>query len=351
MSNKQEQIAVIDLGNGTTSYLGGNGKSGSFSSLVAEFTGSRAAEGFNRELFKLKNGRQYLVGEDCREEGAATRSTDSSFYKSVEIKVLFLKALKDLGIKAPLIVTGLPTEFVATHKQDFEKNLRTWAAEEGFNPSQIVILPQYVGPLFDPELLDEEGKQIPPALIAKGKFGVIDIGHGTTDAGQIVDGKGSQHRFGMSKGVSDFHKELLAHLKTPESMKSAASKKGQKLPQDFKVDKQTNEHTMDAWMRQGHISWRGEKLDIFAISHDLRVKFADQILPQVIDQIWGSTDLLEGMICAGGGMKILGHEILKRYIHCKIYMANDPSMSIVRGYYRYAKTQLVPVRPTDAVKG
>jgi hypothetical protein len=351
VSYKQEQIVAIDLGNGTTSYIAGNGRHGSYSSLVATFNGAKGAEGFNRDIFKLKNGQQYLVGEDCREEGAGSRSTDSSFYKSNEIRVLFIKALRDVGIKNPLIVTGLPTEFYASHKAEFEKSLRAWATEEGFQPAAVVVLFQYAGPLFDPELLDEEGKQIPPALIAKGKFGVIDIGHGTTDAGQIVDGKGSTHRYGFSKGVSDFHKELLAQLANPEQLNSQIGKKANKLPAEFKLDRQTNEHTMDAWMRQGYIPFRGERLDIYEISKPLRVKFAEQILPMVINNVWGTTDLLEGMIVAGGGMKIIGKDILKQHIHTKIYMADDPSLSIVRGFYRYAKTQIVAAKQSqEAVK-
>jgi hypothetical protein len=348
MTTKLEQIVAIDLGNGTTSYIAGNDSRGTYASLVAPFSGSKAAEGFNRSIFKLSSGKQFLVGDDCREEGASTRSTDSSYYKSTAVQVLFIKALRDIGIKNPFIVTGLPTEFYDSHRQEFEKSLRQWAQEEGFQPAGVMVLPQYVGALFDPDLLDENGEQIPPGLIAKGKFGVIDIGHGTTDAGQIVDGKGSQHRFGMSKGVSDFHKELLRVLTTQEPFPGPAAKKAARLPSEFVLDKQTTEHTMDTWLRQGYIPWRGDQLDIYAITQPLRMKFGNEILSVVIKEIWGTTDLLTGMIAAGGGMKILGRDILKQHIHTKIYMAQDPSLSIVRGYFRYAKTQIVVAKPGAA---
>jgi hypothetical protein len=338
---KLDQVVAIDLGNGTTSFIAGNGIRGSFASLAAPFAGSKAAEGFNRNIFKLKGGQQFLVGDDCREEGAETRSTDSSYYRGTIIQVLFIRALRDAGVKNPFIVSGLPTEFFDSQRSEFEKNLRTWALEEGFQPAGVVVLPQYVGALFDPELLDDAGKQVPADLIAKGKFGVIDIGYGTTDVGQIVDGKGSKHKHGMSKGVSDFHKALFMELSSPDKSALLGSKKGAKLPNGFALDSQTNEYTMDVWMRQRFIPWRGDQLDIYAITQNLRARFADDILTPVIKQIWGSTDFLAGMIVAGGGMKIIGREILEQHIFCKIYMAEDPSLSIVRGYFRYASTQMV----------
>ncbi|EOU9459491.1 hypothetical protein ACOJJA_006941, partial [Pseudomonas aeruginosa] len=103
---KLEQLVAIDLGNGSTSYKAGNDASGEYPSLVAPYAGSSLGGALSREVFTTKNGRRYLVGDDCREEGARSRSTDSSFYKSDEIRVLFLKVLKDANIKNPVIATG-----------------------------------------------------------------------------------------------------------------------------------------------------------------------------------------------------------------------------------------------------
>ena len=103
---KLDQVVAIDLGNGTTSFIAGNGTRGSFASLAAPFAGSKAAEGFNRNIFKLKGGQQFLVGDDCREEGAETRSTDSSYYRGTIIQVLFIRALRDAGVKNPFIAVS-----------------------------------------------------------------------------------------------------------------------------------------------------------------------------------------------------------------------------------------------------
>jgi hypothetical protein len=339
---QEKNVVAIDLGNGTTSYIAGNGRSGSYASLVAAYTGSSGLGGeFGKNFFKTKDGRKYLIGEDCREEGARTRSTDSSFYSSNEIRVLFLKALHLADIKNPAIVSGLPTEFFNAEVTQFESHLKKWALEEGFQPSVVKILPQWAGPWFDDELADENGKVLPRDFVTKGKFGIIDIGQGTTDVGQFVNGKASDSRYGESKGVSDIHRAFFTQLQTPEQLNEALGKKDKKLPKEFALDSQTTEFTMDTWLRSGSILWRGETLDIAALSLPARQDFAADLIPRCIKKVWGSTDFLNGMILAGGGATVLGRELLKQYIHCPIYMAATPDFSIVRGYNRFFRTQML----------
>lgn len=339
MSMKLEQLVAIDLGNGSTSYKAGNGASGEYPSLVAPYAGSSLGGALSREVFTTKNGRRYLVGDDCREEGARSRSTDSSFYKSDEIRVLFLKVLKDANIKNPVIATGLPTEFFATHAAEFEADLKKWAREDGYHPELVKILPQFAGPWFDPELEDEEGNPLDPNEMVKGKYGIIDIGYGTIDGGQFNNGRVSDIRYGESSGVSDIHKAIYTSLSNPEQLNELITKKGAKLPKNFALDNQINEYTMDVWLREGHFIWRGTKIDMEPISFLARQAFTDQTIPRFIKQLWGSTDFLKGMVAAGGGTTVLGRPLLKRHITCPIYSAKDPDKSIVRGYYRFMVSQ------------
>lgn len=339
---QEKNVVAIDLGNGTTSFIAGSGRSGSFASLVAQYNGSSGLGGdFGKNFFKTSDGKKYLIGEDCREEGARTRSTDSSFYSSNEIKVLFLKALALSEIKNPAIVSGLPTEFINAELPQFEKNLKKWALEEGYQPTAVKILPQWAGPWFDDELADEHGNVLARDFVTKGKFGIIDIGQGTTDVGQFVNGKVSDSRYGESKGVSDIHRALFTQFQQPEKLNESIGKKDKRLPKEFALDSQTTEFTMDTWLRSGVITWRGERLDMGAISLPARQEFAADLIPRCIKKVWGSTDFLNGMILAGGGATVLGRELLKQYIHCPIYMSATPDLSIVRGYYRFFKTQML----------
>lgn len=339
--NELELIA-IDLGNGTTSFKAGNGKAGSFSSLVKshkDTSGLGLPPG--QEIFRTKDGAMYLVGESCREEGAAIRSTDSSFYSSNDIRVLFLRVLAECGIKNPIIVTGLPTEFFNSEVAEFEECLRKWAKGEGYFPQLIKVLPQWAGPWFDDELENEKGDRIPLDLVLKGKIGIIDIGQGTTDVGQFSNGRVSESRHGESKGVSDIHRAIFTQLKSKPESVNADSKRSNILPKDFKLDKQTTEYTIDQWIRDGYIPWRGTQIDMKQVSMAARNEFAKDVLPRCIEKVWGSTDFLAGMILAGGGATVLGLDVFKTYISCPIYRAKTPELSIVRGFYRFAKTQLI----------
>lgn len=338
----EKSLVAIDLGNGTTSFVAGNGVQGSFSSLCRAYKDtSGLGSSFSKEVFTTKDGRTFLVGESCREEGAAARSTDSSFYSSAEIHTLFLKVLHDCDIKNPIIISGLPTEFYEKGCKEFEDNLRRWAKGEGYNPQLVKVLPQWAGPWFDEMLEDESGNQIPLGLVLKGKYGIIDIGQGTTDVGQFNNGRVSEARHGESKGVSDIHRAIFTQLSTNPQSIVAEGRKQSVIPKGFKLDKQTTEHTIDQWLRQGYIPWRGEKIDMGLVSKAARNEFANDVLPRCIEKVWGSTDFMNGMILAGGGASVLGIEVFKQYIHCPIYMAKTPELSIVRGYYRFAKTQLL----------
>jgi hypothetical protein len=341
----QQDLVAIDLGNGTTSYKAGNGCEGSFSSLVVQYkdtSGLGLAKG--KEVFTTKDGKSFLVGESCREEGAKTRGTDSSFYASDDMHILFLKVLAECEIKSPVIITGLPTEFYEKEVKAFEDNLRRWAKGEGYTPKLIKVVPQWAGPWFDDELEDEKGNRIPLDLVLDGKFGIIDIGQGTTDVGQFANGRVSDARHGESKGVSDIHRAIFTQLKSkPESLNPDNSKRNQVIPKDFALDLQTTEYTIDQWIRAGYIPWRGDRLDMSIISQQARNDFAKDVLTRCIEKVWGSTDFLTGMILAGGGATVLGLEVFKPYISCPIYMAKTPELSIVRGFYRFALTQLIDV--------
>lgn len=340
--SKEQELIAIDLGNGTTSYKSGSNKMASFSSLVRAYKDtSGLGVGVAKEVFKTKDGSTYLVGESCREEGATTRSTDSSFYASPDIRILFLKVLHDCAIKSPIIVTGLPTEFFASEAKEFEENLRRWAKGEGYSPRLIKVVPQWAGPWFDDELEDEQGKPVPLDVVLRGKFGIIDIGQGTTDVGQFNNGRVSEARHGESKGVSDIHRAIYTQLKSKPEALNPDNKRNSVIPKDFQLDRQTTEYTIDQWIRDGFIPWRGEKLDMSVISHQARNEFAKDVLPRCIEKVWGSTDFLSGMILAGGGATVLGLDVFKTYIKCPIYKAKTPELSIVRGFYRFAKTQLL----------
>lgn len=330
MSVKLSQLLAIDLGNGVTCYKTAE-KSGSFVSLVAEATSN--GSGLESSLFRVGK-KSYLVGDRCTIETVQARSTDSSYYASEQIKVLFLYGLAEAGIKNPVIITGLPTEFYESHKADLAANLKKWALEAGYHPEGIRIMPQHIGPIMDPDLIDKDGKPVQSDRLA-GMIGIMDIGQGTIDVGQMWNGQPSIGKhWGENKGVSDIHKAVLTHFKTPEQPASKRVK-GKKVvfPEALARDKQLSVQRIDSYFRQGYVLYQGEKLDIWDITEDIRRDFSAAHVGRAISEMWGVTDGLDGMVVAGGGAIVLGRKILSEQIKCPIYMPKDPGMSIVNGFY------------------
>jgi hypothetical protein len=335
---QEEKLVAIDIGNSHTS-IKTTTRIIEFASLVVPQSETEISS-HDQEAFKTTFG-SYLIGAQFIEEGVKTRSIDSSFYSSESFKVVFLYSLKQAGIKNPVIVTGLPTEFFEDHRKALAKNLRQWATAEGYNIEGVIISRQQSAAFYDPLLLDENGNPVDTKELINGKIGVIDIGYGTIDCGELYNGKLTKKTFGESEGVSVIHKEVLTLLQSPPSSWFGRGKKAGILPEGFSLPKSTNEHTIDKWLREGgEIPFRGEKIDLNPITKESREQYASKTIQRCINNLWGNTDFHNAIIVAGGGATVIGGDILKTKITTKIFIPKDPNLSIVRGLYEYAKLML-----------
>lgn len=330
-------IVTLDVGNGRTCFKASNGVEGAFSSLVIEYQDNNIGGNFGHTVFENRDGK-YLVGDICRGMAIPQRSTDSAYYSSVEYKVCFQYAMKEIGVSNPYLVVGLPTEFFARLQGQLRKDVQKWCNEINIHPRKIIVLPQHLGVYFDPTLKDGNGKPMNRKVLNQGKVAIVDIGHGTTDLGQFNMSKPDPtYTYGENKGVSDIHKELFAAI---QSVDTNTRSKKKLLPADFRIDKQTTVHTMDTWMRDGYVMWKGEKISLEPITRPIKESFAKNDLTRIISQLWNPTGLLPAMIVAGGGATVLGREILESIIDCPVLTSADPSMSIVWGYYEVAQSTL-----------
>jgi len=347
VSLELKKLIAIDIGNGVTSITTGGGDKYDYASLALKHAANTPRIG--SDLFKLKSGEHWVVGDNCRHLGVKSRSTDSSYYESPEFAAVFKYGLNMVGIKSIFLVTGLPTEFYDKHKAAFSKNLKAWAIEEGYQIEKLIVLPQHAGAFMDPNLLDVDGSPIDRMLL-KGRGGVIDIGQGTTDAGMFANGQPTASTFGTSEGVSDIYKDILALLRSPPEdnlkTKSAGGRAAAKprtkrpIPEGFRLDSSMDEHGIDSWVRSGYMPHNGTKIEFAPITQPILEAFAGRLLPQVITQVWGSTGTLDYMLCAGGGSAVLGPKILGKHIMCRLVIPADPGRSIVNGYHEFGVQQL-----------
>ena len=63
-------------------------------------------------------------------------------------------------------------------------------------------------------------------------------------------------------------------------------------------------------------------------------------IQRCINEMWGNTDFHTAIIVAGGGATVIGRDILETVITCPLYIPQNPNLSIVRGFYNYAKLKL-----------
>jgi hypothetical protein len=333
-----EDLVSIDIGNSHTSVQTSKGII-EFASLVIP-KDKKDASTQEHDVFTTSFG-EFHIGSQFIEDGVQTRSIDSSFYSSESFKVVFLYCLHKAGIKNPVIVTGLPTEFYDSHCDELAANLRIWSKAEGYNIEGIIPMRQQAGAFYDPLLMDKQGNPVDPAVLVSGKIGVIDIGYGTIDCGELLQGKPAKKNFGESQGVSQIHKQILTGLQSPPDSWLPKGKKTGRLPEGFVLGKSANEHTIDGWLRDGaRIPFRGEYIDLNSITKEIRQKYATTTIQRCINQLWGTTDFLNAVIVTRGGATVIGREILETVITCPIYIPQEPSLSIVRGFYTYALLML-----------
>lgn len=327
---KREQIIGIDVGNGQTCYASGNGQTGKFSTLIKrigkEDDGYGAVES---AAFDCKLGR-FIVGDMCRELGVKPRSIDTSFYESETYKVAFLKALYACEVKNPYLVIGVPIEFFKELSPKVQGMVKSLAQQEGIPLQGVRCLPQQVALFYDASMKSIVGEVKIGNELFTGKVGLLDIGYGTIDAGQFVDGRPDPiHTFGESSGVSEIHKDLFALLQNPKEL--IANKKKTGFPADFTLPKQVTVYSMDTFFKYGYIPYKGKEISLGPIVQPLLEQYVDKKIGRVISELWGTTDMMKAIIIGGGGAALLGAELLQRQIHCPILKSGEPDMSVARG--------------------
>jgi len=333
-------IVAIDVGNSHTAVKTAT-LTEEFASIVVPIA-TQTDHGQRDDVFTTSFG-SFLVGASYKEETNVTsRSTDSSYYSSDAYRVAFLYALKKAGVEKPWLTIGLPAEFFERLKEDLRANIKRWASEEGYAVQGVLILSQQTGPFYDDQLIDENGNPVPTGTLLKGKFGVIDIGYGTIDLGEFIDGKPSESKhFGESEGVQKIHKSVFTLLRHPPSNLIKKGRNKGVLPEGFSLPSDANVHTIDYWMRDNNaLFYKGEHIDLSPITEPARKAYVNTVVMHGISELWGDTGFHNGMILAGGGAAAIGRDLIKEVVTCPIYVSADPQLSVVRGFYNRAKLAL-----------
>lgn len=272
----------------------------------------------------------WLVGDKAVMNGTAERgSTDTKYYTSEEFRVMFLYALKQLGVKRAAVITGLPQESYRQLKTTHSTNVKSFTSQltkdNEFSIDLVITIPQVMGSLLSPGLKDYEGK---PVDLSRGKVGIIDIGDGTIDGAEAFEGAPNPNvHYGANKGMSDVHKAILRGFK--ESKK-------------YEIGSEVSVHLIDKWLRDGHFYYRGDEVQMSSI--DFVKKALNNYLPEIdaaIKEMWGTGNTLRYIILSGGGPALLGRSRLENVVPKKqLVIPEDPGEANVSGFLEMLRLQL-----------
>lgn len=323
---KPSDVVAFDGGFGVFSAENLAGNKVSFRSVAIKL-----GEGDKSMANFVDKSGYWLVGDDAVMQGRVGRgSTDTRYYSSDEFRVMTLFALQKLGVKNAAIMTGLPVESFSQLKQSHADNIKgfTKFLPKGseFNIASVSVMPQVMGVLFCPDLVDYQGK---PVDLSKDKVGILDMGDGTMDGGEAYDGKPNpQVKYGVNKGASDIHRDILREF--------SKSKK-------YQVGDDVTIHMIDKYLRDGHFYYQGEKVEMSSIKFvtEAKVRFLPEI-ELAIQTMWKTVNTLRYFIANGGTSALLGRDLLERVIPKKqLIIPQDPGNANVRGFLERQRQLLV----------
>jgi len=331
-SEKQEVLTRnvgIDLGYGFVKFIDDD-KDYMFPSIV----GSGDEIQYKSEMFleddPLKNmhieigNETFFVGDlAIRQSQIASRSLDQDRSKDKNAKVLMLTALTLLCKEERQefnLVTGLPTNYYAAYKDDWEEvllgNYKTniWRSgtlvERSFQVKNTRIVPQPFGTLFN-SLLSHNGDVVDRDL-PKEMVGIVDIGFKTTDLAVSNNVEFIERlSFSIVTGLSTIYRYV-----------------GEKLRREFKVDKE--DYQLDECINSKTVRIAGKEYDISNWVDNAFKLVAGKIATE-IESKWDFKQF-DRILLTGGGGKVLSPYIVPGFPN--MVMVEDSQLANVRGFQK-----------------
>lgn len=258
----------------------------------------------------------FYVGDGAHDWGTPVENLDfDRFLGTPEMKALLYGAFTLFGCaeQALDLVVGMPLEFLTGPEDVIRgkvKQVKRWLRGEHVWDSEdatchqvvasVAIASQADGTLFD-YFLDSTGQMVPERLGQfKAEIGIMNVGMNTVDLLVVQEGR-TRQRFtaGNTVGV-----RRLLELCNAQQLYTIGE--------------------LDRMLRGGDLDTRAA-MEVWA----------REVLG-FIEHQWGKAFKRFGrVVCAGGGSILLRDELVRRF-GGKVFVPDDPVMTVARGLFRYA---------------
>lgn len=270
-------------------------------------------------------GKKYFCGETARIVSGSSMTTglDDNWHTTKEYRALCLAAIKRLahfgvpGLTSPLVIVGTPARLFQAHRSKHQEVTAQTI------PGTVRATSQPMGAYLS-YLLDDRGVPNRDRLFRKnGKkrsWGIIEIGHYTTDFVLIREGSPIDNSFRSSEGMSLASDRLMQIL----------TNKGYTNQTPIKCATS---------LETGTASLRGEDVLITEEVNQAASYVAERIRTMAVNTFSAVQDELDGYLIGGGGAPLIFPH-LQGALHNAVLLDN-PRMAVAEGYIKYGKSILL----------
>ena|SRR5699024_7759714 len=299
--------------------------------------GSGQKDGLDN-IHVVYDGDDYFIGNLAKESNRTSRVFEQKRYNHEYFKILLNVAIQLLteGKTSQVNVsTGLPLSFYQSQAKEARESILgvqpTVEWKSGLLEGQVIrnninnaiLFPQGASAIYS-ALVNSDGKYTYPNLMNEGTLvGLIDIGFRTTDFVVVEIQKDGSFvpRLSLSStldtlGVHQLHHDVVMEFKNITN--------GADL----------NEYHLSRVLDNGHISFKGERLDfknfIEEKKHEISSNIADRL-----KSFWGEESSMFDEIFLAGGGGMMFKDFLQPHFDNRIKLVKESQFANAIGYYRY----------------
>lgn len=311
-------IVGLDIGHSAVkvvSNFGGARSDFLFPSVVVkafpisdEAESNRAA----RDMVRV-GGQEWFTGDTAVIQGGgnAINGLSDNWIETTQHDALFLSALKRLEARGfrvgsdTMIVMGLPAHLYAQQKDKLKASCSKYIEAE------FRVVPQPMGP-YQGMMLDKDGYPVKGRSMEGESWGVVEVGHFTSDFMLTKSGRWIEKASGSCSGMRvavDALQRLLAAA-------------------DINADLLECQEIL----RTRKFSNFGKSIDATQYVRQAARVLVDEVVDNADRLIAEHARRLNGVIVAGGGADFIIETLQERWPHAQ--MAKEPRMAVAEGFCR-----------------